>query len=124
MRRKITSYKLEEVIEQQGGAVGASAASSLVSRDSCLSGLGDRKPAVPFSPATGLATSLRVLAPAGQSTPLSSPRRCPTLVITPNPQFSQSSEQASLEWDNLTEGLVGVVVRRVKVSTYYLEYRN
>ena len=67
----------------------------------------DRQPGVPASPA-GLASSLRVLEPAGQSTPVSSPARGPTRVITPNPSFLQPQ---SLEWDNLHEGLIGNPVR-------------
>ena len=69
-----------------------------------LPSLSDRQPSVPLSPVTGLATSLKVIEPAGQSTPVSLPTRCPTPVIKPNPHFSY---QQSLEWDSLGERLVG-----------------
>ena len=77
----------------------------------------DRQPTVPISPA-GQVSSLRVLEPAGQSTPLSSPTRCPTAVITPNPHFSQPQ---SLEWDNLGENLIGYSVRELLAGVEKLD---
>jgi hypothetical protein len=72
--------------------------------------LEERKPNVPVSPA-GLRSSLRLLTPVGHSTPLSSPTKCPTSVITPNPAFAPSP---SLEWVVSEVGLVGV--RREQLS--------
>jgi hypothetical protein len=51
-------------------------------------------------------TSIRLLTPVGHSTPLSSPTKCPTSVIIPNPAFAPSP---SLEWDVSEVGLVGVM---------------
>ena len=95
--------------EEQGaeGAVGFSQALIVpqpAGHRASLPSLSDRQPSVPLSPVTGLATSLKVIEPAGQSTPVSLPTRCPTPVIKPNPHFSY---QQSLEWDSLGERLVG-----------------
>ena len=66
--------------------------------------LRDRQPGVPLSPAGGLQSSVRVLTPAGHSTPLSAPTRCPTPVIRRNPHFSHPQ---TLEWDTVEDELVG-----------------
>ena len=94
--------------EQLEGNYQAPFSSQLQRRGGSLSTLRDRQPTVPISPA-GQASSLRVLETAGQSTPLSSPIRCPTAdirrkVSATNPNLSEkgiialvSTESPSLE---------------------------
>ena len=56
-------------------------------------------PQVPRSPG-GQPSSLRLLTPEGNSTPLTSPTRCPVSVITPTPGGLATP---SLEWDKFLD---------------------
>ena len=66
---------VEQSEEQQGTIPQLASVPQPLGSGRGLPSLLDRQPGVPFSPATGLATSLKILVPAGQSTPVSSPVR-------------------------------------------------
>ena len=88
---------VEQSEEQQGTFPQTASVPQPVGSGRGLPSLLDRQPGVPLSPATGLVTSLKILVPAGQSTPVSSP-------VT-------ISNQQSLEWENHQEDLVGDIGR-------------